>query len=62
MQARSFHIGMVVEEINRNSFDPALLNKSKKKAKGIEEITFAYYIILRAEDISSKEEFPLRKL
>ena len=52
---------MVVEEINRNSFDPILLNKSKKKAKGIEEIAFACYIILRAEDIASKEEFPLRK-
>ena len=61
MQANRFHIGMVVEEINRNSFDPILLNKSKKKAKGIEEITFAYYIILRAEDIASEEEFPLRK-
>ena len=53
---------MVMEEINRDFFDPILLNKSKKKAKGIEEITFAYYIILRAEDIASKEEFPLRKL
>ena len=52
---------MVVEEINKNSFDPILLNLSKKKAKGTEEITFAYYIILRAEDIASKEEFPLRK-
>ena len=61
MQANRFHIGMVVEEINRNSFDPILLNKSKKKAKGIEEITFACYIILRAEDIASKEGFPLRK-
>ena len=61
MQANRFHIGMVVEEINRNSFDPILLNKSKKKAKGIEEITFAFYIILRAEDIASKEEFPLSK-
>ena len=46
MQANRFHIGMVVEEINRNSFDPALLNKSKKKAKGVEEIIFEYYIIL----------------
>ena len=61
MQANRFHIGMVMEEINRNSFDTILLNKSKKKAKGIEEITFAYYIILRAEDIASEEEFPLRK-
>ena len=61
MKARSFHIGMVMQEINKDFFDPILLNKSKKKAKGIEEITFAYYIILRAEDIASKEEFPLRK-
>ena len=61
MQANRFHIGMVMEEINRNFFDPILLNKAKKKAKGIEEITFAYYIILRAEDIASNEEFPLRK-
>jgi len=61
MQANRFHIGMVMEEINRNSFDPVLLNKSKKKTKGIKEIAFAYYIILRAEDIASKEEFPLRK-
>ena len=52
---------MVMEEINRNSFDPDLLNESKKKAKGIEQISFAYYIILRAEKIASKEEFPLRK-
>ena len=34
---------------------------AKKKAKGIEQISFAYYIILRAEKIASKEEFPLRK-
>ena len=61
MQARGSHIGMVIEEINRDSFDSDLLNKSKKKAKGVEEINFAYYIILRAEDIASKEEFPLRK-
>mgnify|MGYP001178612731 FL=1 len=61
MQAKGLHIGMVMEEIDRNSFDPILLNKSKKKAKGIKEITFAYYIILRAEDIASKEEFPLRR-
>ena len=61
MQANRFHIGMVMEEINRNSFDPILLNKSKKKAKGIEEITFAYYMILRAERLASKEEFPFRK-
>ena len=61
MQANRFHIGMVMEEINRNSFDPDLLNESKKKVKGIEQISFAYYIILRAEKIASKEEFPLRK-
>ena len=35
--------------------------ESKKKAKGIEQISFAYYIILRAEKIASKEEFPMRK-
>ena len=61
MQARGSHIGMVVEEINRDSFDSDLLNESKKKAKGIEQISFAYYIILRAEKIASKEEFPMRK-
>ena len=61
MQANRFHIGMVMEEINRNSFDSDLLNESKKKSKGIEEIIFAHYIILKAEDIASKEEFPLRK-
>ncbi len=61
MQANRFHIGMVMEEINRNSFDSDLLNESKKKAKGIEQISFAYYIILRAEKIASKEEFSLRK-
>ena len=52
---------MVIEEINRDSFDSDLLNESKKKSKGIEQISFAYYIILRAEKIASKEEFPLRK-
>tara|TARA_B100000886_G_scaffold92595_1_gene61175 strand:+ start:1263 stop:1451 length:189 start_codon:yes stop_codon:yes gene_type:complete len=61
MQARGSHIGMVIEEINGDSFDSDLLNESKKKAKGIEQISFAYYIILRAEKIASKEEFPLRK-
>tara|TARA_Y100000816_G_scaffold268751_1_gene231199 strand:+ start:432 stop:620 length:189 start_codon:yes stop_codon:yes gene_type:complete len=61
MQANRFHIGMVMEEIKKDSFDLDLLEESKKKAKGIEQISFAYYMILRAERLASKEEFPFRK-
>ena len=50
-----------MEEINNNFFDPDLIKLSKKKAKGIDQIISAYYIILRAEDIASKEEFPMRR-
>lgn len=61
MKAKGLHIGKVMEEINNNFFDPDLIKLSKKKAKGIDQIISAYYIILRAEDIASKEEFLMRR-
>ena len=42
--------------------DSSLMKKAKLKSNGIERIVFAYYLILRSEQISLEETFPLRKL
>ena len=61
MKARSFDIGKVIEEINQNSIDASLREKAILKAKGIDQIILAHYIILRAEELASKEKFFVRK-
>jgi hypothetical protein len=62
MQANRLHLGKVIEEIKQNLIDPDLMEKAKSKSNGIERIVFAYYLILRSEQISSDDTFPLRKL
>ena len=62
MQANRFHLGKVIEEINLDHIDSDLMKKTKLKSNGIERIVFAYYLILRSEQISLEETFPLRKL
>jgi hypothetical protein len=37
------------------------MEEAKSKSNGIERIIFAYYLILRSEQISSDEAVPLRK-
>ena len=61
MKARSFDIGKVIEEINQNSIDASLQEKAILKAKGIDQIILAHYIILRAEELASKEKIFVRK-
>ena len=61
MKARSFDIGKVIEEINQNSIDASLQEKAILKSKGIDQIILAHYIILRAEELASKEKFFVRK-
>ena len=61
MKARSFDIGKVIEEMNQNSVDSSLLEKAILKAKGIDQIILAHYIILRAEELASKEKIFVRK-
>jgi hypothetical protein len=39
-----------------------LMKEAKLKSNGIESTVFAFYLILRSEQISSDETFPLRKL
>ena len=62
MQANRLHLGKVIEEIKQNLIDPDLMEKAKSKSNGIERIVFAYYLILRSEQISSDDTFPLQKL
>lgn len=62
MQANRLHLGKVIEEIKQNLIDPDLMEEAKSKSNGIERIIFAYYLILRSEQISSNDTFPLRKL
>ena len=62
MQANRFHLGKVIEEINKNLINPDLMKEAKLKSNGIESTVFAFYLILRSEQISSDETFPLRKL
>jgi hypothetical protein len=62
MQANRFHLGKVIEELEQNIIDSALMEEAKIKSKGLDQIVFAYYLVLRSEAISSKENFPSRKL
>tara|TARA_B100001059_G_C17811043_1_gene572268 strand:- start:1772 stop:1960 length:189 start_codon:yes stop_codon:yes gene_type:complete len=62
MQANRFHLGKVIEEINQNFINSDLMKEAKLKSNGIESTVFAFYLILRSEQISSDETFPLRKL
>ena len=62
MQANRFHLGKVIEEINKNLINSVLMKEAKLKSNGIESTVFAFYLILRSEQISSDETFPLRKL
>ena len=62
MQANRFHLGKVIEEINKNLINSDLMKEAKLKSNGIESTVFAFYLILRSEQISLDETFPLRKL
>ncbi|MDG1119890.1 MAG: hypothetical protein P8O01_03090 [SAR86 cluster bacterium] len=62
MQANRFHLGKVIEEINKNLINSDLMKEAKLKSNGIESTVFAFYLILRSEQISTEEAFPLRKL
>ena len=62
MQANRFHLGKVIEEINKNLINSDLMKEAKLKSNGIESTVFAFYLILRSEQISSDETFPLMKL
>ena len=62
MQANRFHLGKVIEELEQNIIDSALMEEAKIKSKGLDQIVFAYYLILRSEAISSNEISPYRKL
>ena len=62
MQANRFHLGKVIEEINKNLINSDLMKEAKLKSNGIESTVFAFYLILRSEQISSDETFPVRKL
>ena len=62
MQANRFHLGKVIEELEQNIIDSALMEEAKIKSKGLDQIVFAYYLVLRSETISSNENFPSRKL
>jgi len=62
MQANRFHLGKVIEEINQHLINSDLMKEAKLKSNGIESTVFAFYLILRSEQISSDETFPLRKL
>ena len=62
MQANRFHLGKVIEEINQNLINSDLMKEAKLKSNGIESTVFAFYLILRSEQISSDETFPVRKL
>jgi hypothetical protein len=62
MQANRFHLGKVIEEINQNLINSDLMKEAKLKSNGIESTVFAFYLILRSEQISTEEAFPLRKL
>ena len=62
MQANRFHLGKVIEELEQNITDSALMEEAKIKSKGLDQIVFAYYLVLRSEAISSDENFPYRKL
>ena len=62
MQANRFHLGKVIKELEQNKIDSALMEEAKIKSKGLDQIVFAYYLVLRSEAISSDENFPYRKL
>ena len=62
MQANRFHLGKVIEEINQNLISSDLMEEAKLKSNGIESTVFAFYLILRSEQISTEETFPSRKL
>jgi len=62
MQANRFHLGKVIEEINQNLISSDLMEEAKLKSNGIESTVFAFYLILRSEQISREETFPSRKL
>ena len=62
MQANRFHLGKVIDELEQNIIDSTLMEEAKIKSKGLDQIVFAYYLVLRSEAISSNENLPYRKL
>tara|TARA_B100001057_G_scaffold126320_1_gene125103 strand:- start:2081 stop:2272 length:192 start_codon:yes stop_codon:yes gene_type:complete len=61
MQANRFHFRKVIEEVDKNFFDPVLMKKAQEKSKGIDKIVLANYMILRAEVMSSQDKLSLRR-
>tara|TARA_B100000214_G_scaffold372566_1_gene351061 strand:+ start:770 stop:961 length:192 start_codon:yes stop_codon:yes gene_type:complete len=61
MQANRFHFRKVIEEVDKNFFDPILMKKAQERSKGIDKIVLANYMILRAEDMSSQDKLSLRR-
>ena len=53
MQANRFHFRKVIEEVDKNFFDPVLMQKAQERSQGIDKIVLAHYMILRAEDTVS---------
>ncbi|GIR86795.1 MAG: hypothetical protein CM15mP86_02540 [Gammaproteobacteria bacterium] len=51
MKANRFHFGKVIEEIDSNIIDSALMEEAKIKSKGLDQTIKAFYIILRSEEI-----------
>lgn len=62
MKANRFHIGKVIEEINSGFIDASLMEKAKRRSKGVDQTIKAFYIILRAEKFASLEKIPKRNL
>tara|TARA_Y100001935_G_scaffold137437_1_gene113733 strand:- start:697 stop:888 length:192 start_codon:yes stop_codon:yes gene_type:complete len=61
MQANRFHFRKVIEEVDKNFFDPVLMQKAQERSQGIDRIVLAHYMILRAEDMSSRDKLSLRR-
>ena len=45
MQANRFHLGKVIEELEQNIIDSALMEEAKIKSKGLDQVVFAYYLV-----------------
>ena len=61
MQANRFHFRKVIEEVDKNFFDPVLMQKAQERSQGIDKIVLAHYMILRAEHMSSRDKLSLRR-
>tara|TARA_Y100001970_G_scaffold6943_2_gene7979 strand:- start:37781 stop:37966 length:186 start_codon:yes stop_codon:yes gene_type:complete len=55
MKATRLHIGTVISEMKKGVIDEKTLKLAKKRSKNIDRIILAFYLILRAEEISELE-------